>query len=584
VELRPAPRPEPRPGLLTLAAALAAVTILLAAAPAAEAASSQAVSAAPTLTRPASERLPPPEHFLSAREVKRIAAREPKLQRELDRHAIVRAEAFAKGPGRWQVSYYADGDEVAQVVVDERTGRAVEVWTGPQVAWQMARGLPGAFGRGFNSPGVWAFLIVAFLLPLVDWRRPLRLLHLDLLVLLAFAVSHVFFNRGEISTSVPLVYPVLAYLLARMLTIGFAARDALPLPPKLPVPVRYLALGLVFLVGFRVGFNITNSNVIDVGYSGVIGADRITHGVDLYGSFPQGNLSGDTYGPVNYLAYVPFELVFPWSGRWDSLPAAHAAAIFFDLATIVALIFAGRSLIPGEGGNRLGLTLGYAWAAYPYTLFVSNSNANDSLVALLVVLAFLALRSAPGRGALLGLAAAAKFAPAALAPLFAGYDRSRPRGALVFAATFSAVVALLLLVFLPDGGPRELWDRTIGFQLGRDSPFSIWGQEEWLAPLHTAVEAAAVVLALVVGFYPRRKSPLQVAALGAAVLIALQLGLSHWFYLYIVWWFPLVLIALLARGPGSARSSLPLHSRPTSPGTPSPTGLDRPSRSGRASG
>jgi hypothetical protein len=48
--------------------------------------------------------------------------------------------------------------------------------------------------------------------------------------------------------------------------------------------------------------------------------------------------------------------------------------------------------------------------------------------------------------------------------------------------------------------------------------------------------------------FPVRKTALQVAALGAAVLIALQLGMSHWFYLYVVWWLPLALIALLARG------------------------------------
>ena len=379
----------------------------------------------------------------------------------------------------------------------------------------------------------------------------MRLLHLDLLVLLGFSVSHVYFNRGEISTSVPLVYPVLAYLLARMLTIGFAApRDALPLPPRLPVPVRYLALALVFLVGFRVGLNITNSNVIDVGYSGVIGADRITHGVDLYGSFPQGNLSGDTYGPVNYFAYVPFELVFPWSGRWDDLPAAHAAAIFFDLATIVALIFVGRRLIPGEAATGWDSCWRTRGRPIRTRCSCSNSNANDSLVALLVVLAFLALRSAPRPRRAAGAWPPRPSSPrSALVPLFAGYDRRRPRSALVFARDLLRCRgAAAGWRSCRTAASRELWDRTIGFQLGRDSPFSIWGQEEWLAPLHTAVKAAAAALALVVGLYPRRKSPLQVAALGAAVLIALQLGLSHWFYLYIVWWFPLALIALLARG------------------------------------
>ena len=37
------------------------------------------------------------------------------------------------------------------------------------------------------------------------------------------------------------------------------------------------------------------------------------------------------------------------------------------------------------------------------------------------------------------------------------------------------------------------------------------------------------------------------AALAAAVVIALQLGVTHWFYLYIVWFLPFVLVALFAR-------------------------------------
>ena len=39
-----------------------------------------------------------------------------------------------------------------------------------------------------------------------------------------------------------------------------------------------LAAGAVFLTGFRLGLNVADSNVIDVGYSGVIGAERIVHG------------------------------------------------------------------------------------------------------------------------------------------------------------------------------------------------------------------------------------------------------------------------------------------------------------------
>jgi glycosyl transferase family 87 len=577
-----------RGGLAGAAASIAAVACVLVQAAPAPAADSQAVAAAPTLTQPTSQTTPPPEHFLNAVQATRIAARSPKLQRELAKHDRTEHQAFAKGPRRWQVSWYDDGKEIGQVIVDERTRRPVEVWTGPQAAWQMARGLPGAFGRKVNSPAVWIPLMVLFFLPFFEWRRPFRLLHLDLLVLLAFSLSHVFFNRGDIDASVPLVYPVLAYLLARMLYVAYARRRAPPRPVRLLVPVTWLALALIFLVGFRVGLNLTSSNVIDVGYSGVIGADRITHGEDLYGQFPSDNVSGDTYGPVNYYAYVPFELLFPWSGKWDELPAAHAAAIFFDLATILSLLWVGRRLRHGRDGTALGIVLAYGWASYPYTLFVLNSNANDSLVALLVVLSFGALAAPRARGALLALASAAKFAPLMLAPLLASYDRRRIRDAALFALAFVAVTIVVYAAVIPDGGLSALWDRTVGFQLGRDSPFSIWGQHDQLHTLQNVVKAAVIGLALAVALVPRKKSPVQLAALGAAVLIALQLAISHWFYLYIVWWFPLAMIALFAlnysrQAPESARSSLQARDDPTSRDIPSPKGPHRPSRTAPAS-
>jgi hypothetical protein len=508
---------------------------------------SQAVQPLGTLTRPVSETQPPRGHQLSARQAKRIAARSQKLQKELAKYQRVRTSAFINGPASWQVSYYSGGKEIAQVIVDERSRSAVDTWTGPQVAWQMARGLPGAFGRKINAPYIWIPLMVAFVAPFFDWRRPFRLLHLDLLMLLAFSLSHVYFNRGEIFTSVPLVYPVLGYLLLRMLVFGFVKRFREPRPPiRLRVPAAYLAMALVFLIGFRIGLNLTSSNAIDVGYSGVIGADRLAHGDDLYGHFPADDSFGDTYGPATYYAYVPFELAFPWSGKWDSLPAAHAAALFFDLATLLGLFLVGRRLRPGRSGRNLGLLLAYGWASYPYTLFVLNSNANDSLIAMLLVFTFLGLNSSRLRGGLLALAGAAKFAPLALVPLLAGYA-TRRKTALRFAAAFVLVGAVVMLPVLLDGGLPRFWDRTIGFQLGRESPFSIWGQEEGLSVVQDIVKGLAITLAVVVAVRPRRKSLVQTAALGAAVLIALELSLTHWFYLYIVWFFPLALIALLSQ-------------------------------------
>jgi hypothetical protein len=56
-----------------------------------------------------------------------------------------------------------------------------------------------------------------------------------------------------------------------------------------------------------------------------------------------------------------------------------------------------------------------------------------------------------------------------------------------------------------------------------------------------------VLLAVVLALVPRRRDLVGLAALSAAILIALQLGVSHWFYLYIPWFFGLVMIALLGR-------------------------------------
>jgi hypothetical protein len=342
-----------------------------------------------------------------------------------------------------------------------------------------------------------------------------------------------------------------------MLLAGLRRRDrGDPLVPL--VPVTWLAIALLFLAGFRIGLNITDSNVIDVGYAGVVGADRIADGEPLYeGRFPDNVKQGDTYGPANYLAYLPFEQALPWSGAWDDLPAAHAAAICFDLLTMLGLLVLGWRLRPGSGrgwqseGTALGVALAFAWAAYPYTLFSMNSNANDTLVAMLVTWALVALASPALRGGLVALAAAVKFAPLALAPLFATAGGARLRGPLVFLAVLAAVLAASFLPFLPDGGLREIYDRTLGYQAGRDSPFSVWGLEPGLGWLHTGVKAGAVGLALLLAFLPRRKDAVQVAALAAAALIAVQLAAEHWFYLYIVWFLPLALVALFAaqRGP-----------------------------------
>ncbi len=500
----------------------------------------------------------PADYSVGAQRAYRIAARVALVGAETGAGRRLETAIETKDGGTWQVGFKRDDVELVQVIVDGRSGAVREAWSGDQVAWPMARGYEGQFGHVLNSPWVWIPLSAVFALALIDWRRPLRIAHLDLLALLAFGVSHVFFNRGEIGVSVPLVYPVLAYLLARMVWLGW--RGGEPLRPSLPAV--WLALAAVVLIGLRVTANVADSGVIDVGYSGTVGADRIAHGDALYGDgeFPSDNPFGDTYGPANYFAYVPFELALPWSGEWDELPASHAAAIAFDLATIAGLFVCGRRLRPGGAGRDLGITLAFAWAAYPYTAFALQSNSNDTLLAASIVWSLALFAKPLARGVLLGLGVTAKFAPLILTPLYVAGERGiadrlagarigRVRSAAIVAAALAATVIVMLAHPAIDPGLATFWDRTLASQLDRSSPFSIWGQVGGIETLQTVALAAGAGLAVAVAFVPRRRSIAQIAALAAALLIALQLGVDHWFYLYITWFAGPALIALAIAKP-----------------------------------
>jgi hypothetical protein len=519
---------------------------------------------------------------LTAEEATEIALAQPKVERWLERYPPdPSTEATFRPETRtWTVKAWSgDAGQIALVYLEDTTGRVTAAWTGPQVAWKMARGRTGAFGgRTLQKPYVWIPLCLVFLIGLGNLRRPLSIENLDLLALLGFSVSLAFFNEGEIFTSVPLAYPPLVYLLLRGLWIGSGRRLA-ALRPAWPVGV--LAVAVVFLVGFRIGLNVESPRgVIDVGYAGVIGAQRIVDGQAPYGHMPErgtleecgpedsegdvrdriqtngrcesANERGDTYGPVSYLAYVPAYLTFGWSGKWDSLPAAHATSIAFDLLTVLGLVLVGLRF----GGQRLAALLAFAWAAYPFTAYTLNANTNDTMVPAALVWGFWLATSAWARGGAVALAGWTKFAGLLLAPLWASYPVLRLRSAAKFAAAFLVVtlVAFSVLLLEPSlwGAVRTFWERTIDFQLDRDSPFSLW---EWgqyhasgipdLGFVQPVLAAFAVALALAVAVYPRRKGAVQLAALTAAVLVAFQLSLSHWFYLYLPWFFPFVALWLL---------------------------------------
>jgi hypothetical protein len=480
----------------------------------------------------------------------------------------------------WTVKVWSDLPDAGQVAlakVDDTSGSVTEAWTGPQVAWKMARGYDGAFGRKINNPWIWGGLSLVFFLGLANLRRPLSVRNLDLLVLLSFGISLYFFNQGEVFTAMPLVYPPLLYLLGRMAWIGWKGRGTRGSPTW---PIWLLLAATVFLAGFRFGMNLQASNVIDVGLAGVIGAQRIVEDGEMpYGNMPDdegeecgeadadgyvreriqtngrcevANGRGDTYGPIGYLAYVPGFVTMGYDYKWDYLPAAHFTSLLWDTLALLGLGALGFRF----GGLRLGVTLAFAWAAYPFTQYVSNSNSNDAIMPALLVWGLVFVTSAPARGLFLGLAAWTKFASLLLLPLWASYPKAWkwPRQQLLFLGGFLAATLLAFWVLLLEPDPlhaaRVFWDRTFGWQLSRESPFSIWDWKEYpgypdLHVLQTVLKGVLIAAACVLAFVPRTRNVVQLAALTGALLIGFELVLTHWFYLYIPWFFPFVAFAVL---------------------------------------
>jgi hypothetical protein len=522
-------------------------------------------------------------HLSKARALAIVHA-DPKVKAWLARYpktGFTDEEIYDATTHQWTVKIWwneHNTGEVVEATVDDSSGAVVSAWTGPQVAWGMLRGVKGAFGgEKINSPWIWGAFCAVFLLGLGNFRRPLSLRNLDLVMLLSPTASLWYFNHGNVFTAVPLFYPALLWVIARGVWIGVTGRGS---GSRVLWPTWLLIALTVFVAGFRVGLNLESSNVIDVGYSGVIGAERIvSEGEAPWGNFPvedsrlacgpadssgeirnriqtngrceSANPQGDTYGPTAYEAYIPGYLIRGWSGKWDSLPAVHFTTVAFDLLSILGLFLVGLRF----GGMRLASILAFAWAAYPFTQYASSSNTNDAIMPCLLIYGFWLASRPVGRGVFAALSGWSKFASLIVAPLWATYPDRRPSTR--FIAGFAlATVAAFSIVLLEPSPIHELhvfWDRTVKWQVGRDSPFSLWDWGQYhargLPDLHIlqrVLQGLLLIAAVAVAFVPRRKSPLQLAALSAALLAGFELVQTYWLYTYIPWFFPFAAIAVLA--------------------------------------
>ena len=421
----------------------------------------------------------------------------------------------------------------------------------------MARGNNGAFGgTKINSPAIWLAFCAVFLLGLVDWRRLLSVRNVDLLVLLSFTVSLWFFNRGNVFAAMPLAYPPLVWLLVRCLWI---ARGDRPSRGEPVWPVWVLAAATVFLAGFRVGLNVRASNVIDVGYSGVIGADRIVNGQSPYGHFPgRGRPAGvrarrlERRGArphpderhlrdreparrhlrARFVPRVPPRATGSSAGatngtRCPPCTSRRSSSTCWPCSgsRSSGAASAGRDSAPLRRSPGLpGRSRSTRRARTRTTRSRPRCSSGAST----------ALTSDLARGAAVALSGWTKFASLLVLPLWSGYPEARRLRPTVltllgFAVTTALVFFVLFLEPSPLHAARVFYDRTIGFQIGRDSPFSLWDWRQYHAKglpdlqlVQRVLQVALVVGSLLLAWVPRRRSPLRLAALTGAVLRRLR--------------------------------------------------------------
>jgi hypothetical protein len=419
-----------------------------------------------------------------------------------------------------------------------------------------------------------------FLLPLVDVGHLRQMFHLDLLVLLSFAIA---LGSWERSRLWPLlfIYAPLVYLGVRMAMIARLGRrhptDPSALPLQLSLPRSWLIVGIVVLTGVHISWTLDARVNTDVGYGGVQGALNLLHGRPLYGADRAlvANLGYDphydTYGPINYEAYIPFASVA------GTTTAARLATLFFDLLTAGLLFALGRQI----RGPTVGVTLAYAWLAFPFTLYADGLGTNDAIVAAALVGTLLVARSPARRGAMAAVAAWTKLSPLALLPVMASHDasgRTRRLPLLAFATAFVLASAVAFVPALSHSSANMFLTRTFGFQISREAGYSIWerlgdsafvGTTAWIKTASGVVHGLIIALtggfALALLWAPRRRDVIGLAAASAAVLIAMQFCAGYYSFTYILWFAPLVLLALVLNreerhAPGAATQEITVSS------------------------
>jgi hypothetical protein len=485
-----------------------------------------------------------PHYAISHAEATKIARSDPRVAKDLAEAGYTKVRVSPFDDQQQRVSFFNGPRIVLHALVGPQ----------PKVS-KIAVRVPGTPQSGNTTANAPALLIgMSLLFVLVMASVPLlSLRNLDVLAFASLTLPVWLLNEGFIYASVLVTYPLLAYLVARLLWSGLggaraSARSSLywHLTADWRPAERSRLLKLV-LGGLAIGTTILtlgSTGVSDVAFAGLAGATDLIHGTIPYGHIPDFIVHGDTYPPLTYVLYVPAAAISPVTNLFSD---PEGALVLTAVASLLVAWLLYRAVArapqddPGASGSEppgiSGLRAATAWLAYPPVLLAASSGTNDILLAVFLVAA-LASVAHRGRSAVyLAVAAWVKFVPVVVMPIWLARLRGRQLAAALAGVAVLSFLVLGSLVALGGPGSLSAMAQALSFQFGRGSLSSLWwGLDSFQPAAQAALLAIVVAATLAVRQDDRLRDDLpRLAAILAGVLLLTQFAANYWTWAYLPW-------------------------------------------------